>query len=205
MDTSTFTSKYTSCKVYKKYLLLFGCIWFSCTIISCHVKQNPQLCVTTDSLHILYLNNTANNPELKNLLDSARYRVTFQFYHDSTGVLNLDAWPMTDTSGIYMKTSAKLLHEASVSGISIASVKVNIGNLHLDQIGRDSLYGDTNRTGYQYIIFVPRIQIDTIKGVNNVVYDVYGRPALPPPDPGPFPSSNKIATIANPSPPYKGY
>ena len=203
MDLLIFTSKYAGCKVYKKYLVLFGCILYACTIISCKSKQNTQVCAA-DSLHILYLNNTPTNPELRNLLDSAKYKVSFQFYHDSTGFLNLGAWPMIDTSGIYMKNSAKLLHEASVSGISITGVKVNMGNIHLDQVGRDSLYSDTNRTGYQYILFVPRIQIDTVMGVNNVVYDVYGRPALPPPDPGPFPPSNKITTILNPSPPYKG-
>jgi hypothetical protein len=207
MDLLIFTSKSTSCKVYKKYLVLFGCILFASITTSCHKNiskiNSPQLCVA-DSLHILYLNNTANNPELKKLLDSARYRVTFQFYHDSTGALNLDAWPMIDTSGIYMKNSAKLLHEASASGISISGVKVNIGNIHLDQVGRDSLYSDTNRTGYQYILFFPRIQIDTLKGLNNVVYDVYGSPTLPIPGPPPPPPSIKIATIAKPSPPYKG-
>jgi hypothetical protein len=206
MDLLMFTSKYARCKVYKKYLLLFGCILFASITISCHKKiiniNSPQLCVT-DSLNILYLNNTATNPELRNLLDSARYRVTFQFYHDSTGFFNLCGWQMKDTTGSF-HSGGKLLHETSQSALSIAGTNISLGNIHIGKSGRDSLYADTNKPGFEYILFVPRKRIDLADGINNVVYDVYRSSALPDPVHPfvPLPA-NMIASIADPSPPHK--
>jgi hypothetical protein len=198
-----FTSKYTNGRVYKNYLIGFGCILFTCTIMSCHNQTQQNV---TENLNILYLNNTTANPELKQLLNATKNRVSFQFYHDVSGIFNLDAWPMKDSLGNYNKHSAKLLHETDVLGVSITNVNVNLGNIHIVKSGRDSLLTDTNKAGFQYILFYPKIQTDTVKGVNNIVYDIYGSATLPtkvnPFVPVP---ANVITSAGNPSPPYQAF
>jgi hypothetical protein len=198
-----FTSKYTNGKVYKNYLISFGCILLACMIISCHNNTQENV---TENLNILYLNNTSANPELKNLLNATKKRVSFQFYHDASGIFNLDAWPMIDSIGNYSKHSAKLLHETDALGVSITGVNVSLGNIHIVRSGRDSLLTDTNKAGFQYILFYPKILTDTVRGVNNIVYEIYGSATIPtkahPFVPLP---TNVITNVGNPSPPYQAF
>ena len=196
--------KPTNYKAYKLSLILFGFISFACMIISCHCCNPSNPVNITENLNWLYLNNTASNPELKQVLDSAKNkRVVFQFFHEESGLLNLAAWPMKSANGNCAKGDSRSLHTTSKLGTNITGIRVHLGNVHISKEEYDLLVPYINKPGNQYIIFVPRVNIDTVKGVNYIIYDIYGNPSPSETSQGqPLTPANKITSTKNPSPPY---
>ena len=97
MKFSILPSGYAGIKICRVCFNLLGYICIACTIMACHPKQDDS------KLYILYLNNTPDKPELKNLLGSKTKKVTFQFFHGADNVFNLYAWPR-DANGDYNKS-----------------------------------------------------------------------------------------------------
>jgi len=178
MDFLSFVSKHSSGKLYRKFLVLFGFIFLACAGLSCNWGKDKRPDVT-ENLYVLYLNNTPGNPELQRLLSNTKTkRVVFQFFHDESGILDLDAWPQKDTSGESAVKYSILLHETSILKASIVGMGVHLGNVHIRKSGYNSLLKFVNKPGSEYIIFVPDIQHDTVKGINHIIYHIYGQSSL---------------------------
>jgi hypothetical protein len=213
MNSSIYMKGAFNYKALKKALLLFCFAPFVCLTISC--KQCNQCNQVkpgniTENLNWLYLNNKDSAPELKTLLDAAKknQRVIFQLFHDECGILDLNSWPMKNADGQCSKGDAITLHETSVFAASLTGLKVHLGNLHIGKDEYKSLSDHINEKGYDYIIFIPHVEQDPSKGINYIVYDIWGSPTIQgDPNNGglnlaPGKSATKITSTARPSPPY---
>jgi hypothetical protein len=175
--------------MYKKSVFLFSYIFFASIAISCNNdKNNQQKVIATKetppankppghisgNLYTLYL----TNAELKKLLGDVKKKkmVVFQFFHNKSDTLILDAWPRQ--LGPYDKHNAKALHSIPTIDTNIAGVDVHLGDLNIGRKEYKLLNNVINKKGYEYIIFIPKILVDTAIGINHVVYDIYADSSL---------------------------
>lgn len=151
-----------------------------------------------DNLYVLYLNNTAANPELATLFGYTNpldRKIIFQFFHDVSNELTLYAWPRV--AGNYNSAHTKILHISSLVKIDISGSPVHLGNCHLNNAECKKLHDVINQPGCEFILFYPWTFDDPVDGTKHIAYDIYGNTTLPL-------SLHEFftqITTANPSPP----
>jgi len=125
-----------------------------------------------NDLHVLYCSNADMQTICNNAPDSI---ITFNFLHDNTDHLTLDAWPVNSnayswSSLLPLKTSASLCGTSAVANMH--GKNVHLGNINVGPHQFDTL--KYNLGHYDYFMFKPVLNEYNNTGVFTVGYKVYG-------------------------------
>lgn len=128
-----------------------------------------------DQLYVYFLENSAANPRLRELLNEGRNhkKIVLQLHREKDGTLSLTAWPGKEGNAEFQVADKVELKRGSLaSGVSLKDKSVYLGNTEIGPKKANDLRNLPYTPENRFILFFPKIAFIDAEKIPHLVYVV---------------------------------